>query len=316
MKFKVFFIKRKHIYYSVLILLVFIFFIIFTNLKSKDISSPTFSINSDKKTYKADLTGDGNNDILYITTLKDKYYLQVNTDKNSTYIQPNKNINTLGTYTPYWSARVKLLDINRDRIPEIFIQSSEKNKPIQHGFLYNNGKFQTIFSSHNNILGFIDCSNNKTPKLISGNISKDGFQFYNYILIQNELKKYTYNYEEKFAGKNIILSFINLITSGVNSSSIIDKNIFSNDVDKSSLYTIDALINSDTIYTFQDAQFIDIKSDNNGNPSQIQWILNFRGISNNNPSSIKNYTFKLLLKSDKSSNDSYYYKIFSISQIQ
>ncbi|WMJ79471.1 VCBS repeat-containing protein [Clostridium sp. MB40-C1] len=316
MKFKVFFIKRKHIYYSVLILLVFIFFIIFTNLKPKDISFPTFSMNLDKEAYKADLTGDGNNDILYITTLKDKYHLQVNTEKDSIFIQPNKNINTLGTYTPYWSARIKLLDMNRDKIPEIFIQASEKNKPIQHGFLYNNGKFETIFSSHNNILGFIDFSNNKTPKLISGNISKNGLEFYNYILIQNELKKYTYNYEENFVGKDVILSFINLVTTNTSSSYITDKNLFSNDTDKSSLYVTDALITSDINYTFQDAQFIDIKSDTNGNPSQIQWILNFRGISKNAPSSVKNYTLKLLLKSDKSSNDSYHYKIFSISQIQ
>ncbi|MCY6369657.1 FG-GAP repeat domain-containing protein [Clostridium ganghwense] len=315
MKFKVLFLKRKHIYYSVLILIVFIFFIIFQSLKTNE-ASATFCVNLNNKSYKADLTGDGHQDILYITTKQNKYYLQVNTKEDSFSLEPNKNTKTMGSYSPYWPMRVKLLDISRDKIPEIFIQSSEKNKSIQHIFIYNNNKFQNIFSSQNNVLGLIDCSNNKTPKFISGNISMGNFIFSNYILVQNKFEKYTYNAKDTFIEKDTILSFINFMTTLTKNSKLPDQHIFSSKINDSSLALITALINADNTYIFQDAQFRDTKTNKNGEPSQIEWILNFRGINNTQKDIIKNYSLNLKLKAVSNSRECYYFKINSINQIK
>lgn len=315
MKFKVLFIKRKHIYYLVLTSIVFISFVIFHSLKTKE-TYPTFSVNLNSKAYKADLTGDGKEDMLYITTNKDKYYLQVTTQKDSLFLEPNKNIKTLGSYYPYWTLRIKLLDISRDKIPEIFIQTSEKNNPIQHIFIYNNGKFENIFSSHNNVIGFVDCSNNKTPKLISGNISKGNFMFHNYILLQNKLEQFNYVSNDTFMGKDTILSFVNFVTTITKDSKIPDQQIFSPKISDTSMALVYALMNTDNTYVFQDAQFMDIRSTKDGEPSQIQWLLNFRGISNSNSNIIKNYTIKVTLKAFNTSKESYYFKIDSLNQLK
>ncbi len=315
MKFKVLFVKRKHIYYLVLTSIVFVFFVIFHSLKTKE-TYPTFSINLNNKAYKADLTGDGKEDMLYITTNNNKYYLQVTTQKDSLFLQPNKNIKTLGSYYPYWTLRVNLLDISRDKTPEIFIQTSEKNKPVQHIFIYNNQKFQNIFSSHNNVLGFIDCSNNKTPKLISGNISNGNFIFHNYILLQNKLEQFNYISDDTFMGKDTILSFINFVTTITKDSKIPEQQIFSPKINDTSMALVYALINADNTYVFQDAEFMDIKSNKAGEPSQIQWLLNFRGISNSNRDIIKNYTIKVTLKAFNNSKEIYYFKIDSLNQLK
>ncbi|MCY6355429.1 FG-GAP repeat domain-containing protein [Clostridium sp. ZS2-4] len=314
MKFKVLFIKRKYIYYLVLASIVLVFFVIFHSLKNKE-TSPTFVVNLNSKAYKADLTGDGKEDILYISTNKNKYYLEVDTQKDNLFLEPNKNIKTLGIYYPYWTMKIKLLDISRDNVPEIFIQTSEKNKPLQHIFIYNYGKFENIFSSHNNVLGFIDCSNNKTPKFISGNISKGNFIFHNYILLQNKLEQFNHISNDTFLGKDTILYLINFITTVTKDSKIPDQQIFSPKINDTSLALIYALINADNTYVFQDAQFMDIKSTKDGEPSQIQWILNFRGISNSNREVIKNYTIQVTLKAFNNSKERYYFKIDSLNQL-
>ncbi|MFD3156261.1 hypothetical protein ACFIJ5_05290 [Haloimpatiens sp. FM7330] len=134
MKLKVFFLKKKHIYAAIAILIMLILLIILLSFNSKNTIS-TFNIISSDKLFKTDLTGDGEEDILYIKTDKDKYYIQVNTKNNKNiFIEPNKKLNTVGTYIKYWPMRLTLKDISRDNIPEIFIQSSQKTNQFSMYF--------------------------------------------------------------------------------------------------------------------------------------------------------------------------------------
>lgn len=309
LKLRVLFLRKKYIYYFLLILAVFTFFII-SHLSANNSLSTFFSINSNEKAIKADLTGDGKQDLLYITTNKDKYTLQVNTEKESLYLEPSSN--TLGNYSLNWPMRVKLLDVTRDKIPEIFVQSSQNNNPLQHIFIYNNGKFQDILCTSNNIFGFIDSTSNKTPKIISGNLHQNIFTFSNYILIQNQLEKYNYNVADNFMGKDTISYFINMITTLSQDYVQPSSEIFDPKISSSSLSVISSLPYLGNNFTFQDALFTDTKSNKDGEPSQIQWILSFRGnaINTNEP---KNFTLKLNLKAFDTSKEKYQFKIYSIS---
>lgn len=312
MKLRVLFIKKKHIFYSILVLLVLVSFIVFLSLKESK-SSNTFKVSFDKQLCKTDFNGDGKDDNLYLTLSKDKYALQMISDKKTISLKPNKEINTLGTYQPHWSIRIKILDVNRDKIPEIFVQSSQKNKPIQHGFFYKNDNFETMFSNNNNILGFMDCSNNKTPKILTGTISKSGLDFSNYILVQDSIKKFPFSYSDAHIGGDTISKFIDLITTHTALSDD-NRNILCDNINSSSLGTIKALTSANNkSYIFQDAEFIDIQSYNNGTPLKIQWTLNFREILTDQNNATNNYTLKVILKScDKNSTS---YKLESISKI-
>nr|WP_272507392.1 VCBS repeat-containing protein [Clostridium aestuarii] len=315
MRFNVLFFKRKHLYYAGLITLVLIFFIFYISSKNNIVSS-TFTVNLNNKSYKADFTGDGKEDILYITTNKDKYHLQVNTEKDSIYLEPSKKLPIVGNFYPYWTMRVKLIDISRDKVPEIFIQSSYKNKPIQHMFVYNNNTFKDIFCSYNNILGFVDCTNNATPKIISGKISNGNLEFCRYIFLQNKLEQYSEQTSNIFMGKDTIMFFINLITTLSKDYKPTSENLFVPHISSNSLALIEALANTDSTYIFQDATFMDTKSYKNGTPSQVEWILNFRGISKQPQNTVKNYTLKLNLKAFNNSKEKFHFKINSISLIK
>lgn len=315
MKFRVLFLRKKYLFYFLLILLVFIFFIVFSVLKYNSSSHPTFNINVNAKAYKMDLTGDGEDDIFYIELENNKYSIKIKSKYNTYYLKPINAIKTMGIYSLYWPLKVKFIDINRDKIPEIFIQSSKKNESIQHIFIYSNGEFYNIFSSLNNTLGFIDHSNNKTTKFISGNIKQGQFIFSNYIVIQNKLEKYNRTSQDTFMGKNTILSFINFVTT-INSNPKLPKSsILSPTISPSSQALINALFNSKKSYIFQDANFRDIESDTKGEPNKVQWILNFRGISNTTNPLTKNYRLKLILNKFSNTKDNYSFKINSITEI-
>lgn len=310
MKLRVLFLKRKHVFYFLLVLVVFTFFII--SRMSNNTSSPIFKVSSFNKAYRMDLTGDGKGDVLYITANKGKYLAQVNSQKDSFYLEPNKKLNSMGLHTPHWPMRVKLFDISRDNVPEIFIQSSENNKPIQHVFMYTNNKFEDIFCSSNNVLGFIDCTNNKTPKLISGKIDEANFQFSNYILLQGKFERYDFNAAENFMGKDTVLNFINLITSNNLQGIQIKEEVFDAKTISNSSSAISKIMSLGKNFIFQDGTFMDTKSNSNGEPSQVQWILNFRGNSLSEQNEIKNLTLILNLKASKDPKESFYYKIYSI----
>lgn len=262
-----------------------------------------------------DLTGDGYDDIFYIDLKNNKYCVKIKSKSTTYYLKPIKGINTMGIYSCFWPLKVKFIDINRDKIPEIFIQSSKDNVSIQHVFIYDNGDFKNIFSSFNNTMGYIDHSNNKTIKFISGNIKQGEYMLSNYIFIQNNLQKYNSTLKDSFIGKNTILSFINFVTTTNSKRKPPKDSILSPTISSSSLSLINALLNSKATYIFQDANFLDIESNSKGEATKVQWILNFRGISNTSKHLTKNYRLKIILNKFSNTQDTHSFKINSITEI-
>ena len=311
MKLQVIFLKKKFIYYALAIIIFAIVLTFFLFIREGSIS--TFNIVNENKMMQADLTGDGTKDILYIKTEKDKYYIQINSEDKSYYLEPSKKINTVGNYYTEWPMRLTLMDISRNNVPEIFTQASQKNKAIQHAFLWNGEKFDDIFCSTNNILGFIDSKNNKTPKVLSGNIKDGKMNFISYIFIKNSLKSFDYNYVDNYMGKNTILGFINLMTSFPLAELNISKDLFVSDLNGNDISLLGDLSNRKVYFNFQDAVFKDYNWDKDGNANEILWTLNFKGTNANELKETKNYTIELIMKLVPNGDKSSTFKISSIS---
>jgi hypothetical protein len=317
MKLQVIFFKKKFIYYA---LAIVVFAVIFTFFLSFRISSiNTFNIVNDTKMMQSDLTGNGTKDILYIKTEADKYYIQINSEDKSYYLEPSKKIGTVGSYYTHWPMRLTLMDINRNKVPEIFTQSSiqgissQSNKAIQHVFFWDNEKFTDIFCSNNTILGFVDSKNNKTPKVLSGNIKDGKMNLTSFVLTKNSLKSFNYNYGVNYMGKDTILGFINLMTSFPLAELNISKELFAANLNGNDISLLGDLSNRKVFYNFQDAVFKDSNWDKEGNPSEILWTLNFKGTTAQNVKEIKNYNIELILKPIPNASGSSTFKITSIS---
>jgi hypothetical protein len=310
MKLKVVFLKKKYIYYTVIAIIILILLAILLLTKK---SITTFSTITKNKVIKADLTGDGIDDILYINTNEDKYYVQVTTKDNSLYLKPNTKLNSIGIYSSSWPMKVTLMDVNRDKVPEIFIQAQEKGTPIQHVFAWDNNDFKDIFSSSNNILGFTDCKNNKTPKIISEGLLNDQISQSNYVLVNKELHSFNFNTKGSFLGNDSILSFIKYVQGFPSTEPYKPANIFYSGLTGSDLAVIGKLAGNNNTYTFQDGLFMDTKWNADGDATEVKWILNFKATSNNDNNLVKVCTINLSLKATSKDDGNNYYKIYAIS---
>ncbi|MBV7272310.1 VCBS repeat-containing protein [Clostridiaceae bacterium UIB06] len=310
MKFRVIFLKKKYIYFSVLI---FITLLLLTIILISNNSSLTFNNFSNNKEFKADFNGDGKEETLYVKNVNGNYTLTLKAkDKNYSIITAD-NSSPIGSYCSYWPMRVSLIDVSRDKIPEIFVQASNNNLPLQHVFFWKGDKFENVFSNSNNILGFIDCKNNRTPKVISGRLQNDTIWLSNYIFLNYKFKNYNYESNNTFVGKDTVFTFIKFIQSLPQNKEYKPKEIFSSNMSNKSLSMIDKLSEDNNTYIFQDAIFSENKCDKDGNTSEFIWSLNFRGVSNKDKNVIKNYTLSITLTPDENSKEKYYFKISSIN---
>ena len=214
MKLKIIFVRKKHIYYLSLGILLLLLSLIF--IFSKNSTAMTFSVVDQNELIQTDLTGDGEKDILYINSENSKYYVQINAkDDNSLdksiQLRPDKTLNSLGDYVDYWPMRVTIMDINRDTIPEIFIQSSQDKKSMYHIFSWTGNDFKDIMFGKNNILGVFDTKSNRTPMFLLGNYINGTITFKSYMLVNNEPKKINYNYSPNYMGQLSASNFIRYI---------------------------------------------------------------------------------------------------------
>jgi hypothetical protein len=223
-------------------------------------------------------------------------------------LEPGRKLNTMGHYYTYWPMKVTLMDITRDKVPEIVIQSYQKNTPIQHIFVWTGRGFKDVFCSSNRIVGFTDSHNNKTPKFISGNILNNKPNYTSYMLIGNSLQNVTL--DKNFYGQEAAYSFIKYIETLPEGETNIPKDIFVDTMDGKALSPIGKLCADNNYYSFQDAVFMDTKWDKDGEPTEIKWTLNFRGIGKTAQSESKCYTLSIKLKNTPQSKDNF--KIFSI----
>lgn len=310
MKYRVLFLKRKHIYIAAILVILIILFSVFLSLR-RATTTPTFSLITDSKIIKADLTGDGKEDVLYIRNENNKYNLEINAKDQSLFLEPDKKLATLGSYSGYWPMRVKLSDLTRDKIPEILVQASEKDLPVMHIFNYSGGKFNDIFSSSNNVMGILDSKNSRTPKLVCGNLTDSGIKFTSYMMLSDKLESYGYNYSQDFMGKATMQTFIKYIEGLPAKEADKPKDIFSDNMNGVDLSIIGKMAGSNNEYKFQDALFSDTKWDKKGNIAEISWIVSFKASSNIKNGVKTNYTLNVGLKPISIKNDTKY-QIFSM----
>lgn len=312
LKLNVIFFKRKHLYYIIFFISLITLFILFILSKQ---SVSTFNITSKNTVIKNyDVNGDGSKDIIYIKTNNDKYFIQINCKDKSYILKPSKLIKTMGSYKNYWPITLTLADVTRDKVNEIFVQSSQNDTPIQHMFIWDNNTFKDILYNYNNIIGLIDSHNNETPKIISANFFNNKIDFSNFILIRNKLKNYTANYKENFIGRDSIAALICKIQTLDPDELKNENKIFSSDSWSTFVQIYSRLIKDNNTYTFEDGSFKDTRYNKDGQICEVKWILNFKGISKTDINKLRNYSLSATLTaSEKDKENEYYFKISNLS---
>jgi hypothetical protein len=207
--------------------------------------------------------------------------------------------------------RASIIDVSRDNVKEIFLQSSFHGKPIQHVFTLNEKSYNDVLYTNNNILGFVDSKNNKTPKIISANIANNEISFNSYIFIKGVLKKFEYNYPVNYVGCDTILNFISLVQSFPNDGLTLPPYLYPN-ISGNDINLLYQSANNGTVYTFQDGSFKDLSWDSKGVPHEIKWTLNFKGTLVSDPKVVKSIIFDLILTKINNSDGTFTYKITSI----
>ncbi len=315
MKFNVLFIKKRNIIYIFLFLIIFLLFIVYLKTSATKDTFTTSYFASEANTYKLDLTGDGKEDALNIITNNEgNYSIIINSNKNSIPLEPAEKLNSFGASLEYWPPLLNFVDINRDNIPEIFYQSGNSdNKSIQHIFYFNDTDFNNLLSQYSNILGILDISNNKTPKIISGLISKDNINFSNYVYINKSLSPFTYNKEPSI--KDSITQFISVVTNTdkENFQKYLENNISEN-INQKSLNTLECISSNDNAYIFENGFFKDLKSNKDGIPCEIEFTCMFRQQSQYNNDEFVYCIYTLIFKNEHP-EDNDLYELVSISKL-
>lgn len=293
---------------------IFILFCGCNYMISQNSSTLVFNLTHRDTILEEDLNGDKRKDNILIKYTEDSILAQVNLNKNKTFsLDYSKDLPTLGEYCSYWPIRITTLDISRDNSKEIFLQSSFHNKPIQHIFTWDGSKYINIFSSNNNLLGFIDSNNSKTPKVVVGNYQGGDITFSKYIYKRGSLEEILVNSPEILASSDTISSLIGLIQTLPNQY-ISVPNYFYSQISGSDLESLFRLANGTNKFIFQDGYFTDLAWQNNGTITCSNWILNFKAINISDQSSITNMTINLMI--NKYNDADYPYKITSFNIYQ
>ncbi|ADL51323.1 FG-GAP repeat domain-containing protein [Clostridium cellulovorans] len=309
MKFKVLFLRRKYIYYTVILILTLILIFLYFITKPKE-TIATFTISKPEEAVKADFDGDGDNELLIISSNQGKFNLQITSNTKNIHINPDKVPNTLGNQLNYWHLRIILLDVNRDNLPEILLQGYNEKKPIQHIFAIEENDYIPLLSTTNNILGVLNVYSNKTPIVFTGNLINGDIKFNANLMLLNNVKSVSGTYEASFAGRDTIISFIKFIEAFPYTELLLPKKLDSGLLSTSDYNVINKLFKSGKRFVFQDGFFSDRKYDKDGEISELNWILNFKTVTPNAQNSEESCILNLILKSSK--DTSYHYKISSI----
>lgn len=294
----------------------FVFFFIFI-LSFTTLGYLTFAQDSSSKTTEeisVDLNRDGIKDTLIIQVKEDGTY-DVKAKIKEKELSLLCKDNPIGEYKNYWPLRVTLKDVTRDNIPEIFIQGTYKDAPIQSIFKYSKNELVNLSSSKDNILGFIDTTNNQSPKLLIGNFYNGEIYFKNYIVNSNTLREFNLNHKEDFMGKFTVSNLISYIETLPYSDYSICNNLFTSSISEDTLKLLDSLRWNNFIYKFQDAALFDISSDDKRAIQEVKWKLNFKGV--NPEGENKNFTVTVVVSNiDNNTEDKkdspYEYRITSL----
>ncbi|GAB6169440.1 hypothetical protein JCM1393_19000 [Clostridium carnis] len=279
-------IKKKTILSSLIVLCLSIFllcyFFIFTN---DNYSATNFTLSTfTKDTDSLDLNGDGEMDSLNILSEKNHYIINIKTQNKDFSLKSKDKSNLLASKLSNWPIKINTLDLSRDGTPEIIIRGSKDNSPINYIFTWDNGEFNNIYTSQDNILGILDSTNSRTPKILSLSSSKGDSSVASFVFNGSNIKDISFS-KQKVPGLASIQSFIDIIQAQYELSE--PPNIFSSNISSDELGLLWGLDKENYRYSFQNGYFTDTKWDKNGDVTTLNWVLSFEAVNKSKSNSPK-----------------------------
>lgn len=283
-------IKNKLVY--VILFFTIILGYYFSIYSTSDI--PTMTKPDDSNYIRKDLNGDGKEDVIYIVSKDNKYYLEALIDNQTYFFNEKRPLNTLGEYYDHSPISIHFADLSRNKLPEIIIQAKESDTSIQHIFTFYNNEFKDIFCSTNNILGVIDSNNSKTPKYISCNSSNIEESLTKNMLISDKPKNISYeNINIKFLYET--LSFLNTLIE----EKSINFDVLSENIHKEAASKLNVFLDTSNSYSLTDIFFIDTEWDKNSNPSHYNISVRYKKTDSKNLESLVKLNLEVSYINDK-----------------
>lgn len=287
------------------------FFSLSHNKSEYLLTKSVFNQNNKDIVFHEDLNGDGKKDTIVIKYSNSNSSGQVNLNKSESYsLVCSRDLPSLGEYCSYWPIRISTIDLSRDNHKEIILQGTYEDKAVQQIFSWNKTSYSNIFSSNNNIIGFVDSCNSKTPKLITGNFSNGRISIKGFIYSKNELTEFNNNLTEDLPALDTLSNFIGMIESFPDAYLSVP-NYFSPEINTNDLETLYRLANGSNYFKFQDGYFTDLAWKENGKISCENWILNFKTINLQDNKSLGNKTINLMI--NRYEDTDFPFKITSIN---
>lgn len=264
-------IKRNTLIFIVLIIILFVFSS-FMLLKFINKSDTTTISNKISSPLEVDLTGDGKNDQIIIDESKGDYIVKVLTNSKEYILTPNNNSHSLGSKTSNDKIYINTMDLSRDSIPEIIVQTYSNSKPTNYIFKFIDSTFKNILTTEENLIGILNSNNTKTPNLVSILSSKSDEYSRSFIIKQDTIKDVSFG-KIKLPGYATSQKLIDAIEKPYEVLEMPD--IFAGNISSEEIALLWNLEKDTYIYSFENGFFKDVNWDNSGDAISIEWTLHF-----------------------------------------
>jgi len=134
-----------------------------------------------------------------------------------------------------------------------------------------------------------------------------------YILLKNKYQSYTYNYTNTYLGKDTAAALIKFIEALPGSKGYEPKDIYYSGTYSSNENIIEKLVDQKSNFIFEDGVFMDTKWNKEGEPTEVNWSLNFKAVSTLNKLETKKINLNILLKYNESKNNNFLFKIYKMN---
>ncbi|MDS0525042.1 hypothetical protein NNC19_05060 [Clostridium sp. SHJSY1] len=263
--------KKQLLYFLIFILfLVVPLLFVITNNSSKSIN--VFNQLHIDKPNQVDLNGDGKKDSLTVLTKNGTSDIEIVSNTKTFYLSNLCDDNILSSDSSWWPLSIYIGNLSRNTYPQIIVQGTKNNKPINYVFTWKNDSFINILTTDKNIFGIINSKGTKTPQCYSLNSFNSTSTFSSFMIIDNSLLDTTQDTKVPPSIDNI-QSFIDIIQKDYEIDTV--PNIFKDGMSEKELSLLWNLDKEHNVYSFENGFFFDENIDTEGNITSIKWRLNF-----------------------------------------
>lgn len=219
-----------------------------------------------------DFDCDGKNDELTIISTNTSYSIKIKNSLGEFLLKSKEyDYSLLDTY-PSCDISISYVYLTRNKTPQILINGIKNNKSTFYIFQWINNTFEEVIFSKDNILGILDYSNSRTPKVLTSNSTKGDGSTKSYIVNSKYVKDISFS-NTKIPDLGNIQKFIDLIQLQYEIDETPD--IFTSSILSEELSLLWSLNKSNYMYSFQKAFFYDISWNEEGKPTSLYWSLSF-----------------------------------------